>query len=367
MWDNPGVKIPASILPQDGRFGCGPSKVPAPAQQALATSSLLGTSHRQPPVKNLVAAIQDELDSLFNLPDGYEVALGVGGSTAFWDVATFSLVEYRASHGVYGEFSRSFYNETNGAPFLQPSVLAEAPAGSLALPVPDDDVDALAWAHNETSTGVAVPVQRIGAGLNLVDATSIAGAVAVDLTQVDAYYFAPQKVFASDGGLWLAILSPAAVERAQKLASDRWIPRFLSLNTAIDNSRKHQTLNTPAIATLVLLEAQLRWLLDLGGLAAAEARARASSGLIYAWAESRSYLTPFVADPALRSPVVATVDVVGIDVAPLKAVLRENGIVDVDAYRKLGRNQLRIGTFPAVDPDDVRRLTQAIDWVVERL
>lgn len=319
-------------------------------------------------MKNLVRSVQESLGELLRLPDGYEIALGVGGSTAFWDVAAFSLVRHRAAHGIFGEFGNSFFNETDAADFLAPSIAVRAEPGSCAVPSGSEDADVLAWPHNETSTGVLAPVQRVSAeALIVVDATSAAGGVEVDLAQTDVYYFAPQKCFAADGGLWFAALSPRAVERARELESSRWIPRFLSLSTAIGNSRANQTLNTPAIATLELMDAQLEFLLGLGGLTAAAERTRESSSRLYSWAQERDYASPFVTDPALRSPVVVTIDVDGVDVAPIKAALRENGIVDVDAYRKLGRNQLRVATFPAVDPDDVRALTDCIDWVVERL
>lgn len=312
--------------------------------------------------------MQEMLAEYLGLPEGYEVTLGLGGSTAFWDVATFSLVQRRAAHGVFGEFGNSFYLETRGAPFLKNSVKIEADAGSCAVPDGTERADLFAWPQNETSTGVIAPVTRVSEhGLITIDATSAAGGVEVDLTQTDVYYFAPQKCFASDGGLWFAVLSPAAVARAQELAAERWIPKHLSLAVAIENSRAHQTLNTPAIATLELMEAQLEFLLELGGLSAAAARSRESSDHIYEWAEGRDFAAPFVSDPAFRSPVVTTIDIEGIDVTPLKAVLRENGIVDVDAYRKLGRNQLRIATFPAIDPDDIRALTASIDYAVENL
>ncbi len=360
------MKIPASILPHDGRFGSGPSKVRGEALAALASSSLMGTSHRQAPVRDLVGAVRAGLLDLFDAPDGYEVLLGNGGSTAFWDAATFSLVRERASHGVFGEFSAKFAAATSRAPFLQPSVVTSADPGGLALPTPEGDV--VAWPHNETSTGVVAPVRRLGDGLVVVDATSAAGGVPVDVAETDVYYFAPQKSFGSDGGLWLAIVSPAAVERIEEVAaSDRWIPEFLSLAVALRNSRANQTLNTPAIATLFLLERQLSWFAANGGLAWATARARESSDHLYAWAEQRPFTAPFVADPALRSPVVATIDLDGVEAATLIGHLRANGIVDTDAYRKLGRNQIRVGIFPAVDPDDVRALTASIDWVVERL
>ncbi|MGM0386050.1 MAG: phosphoserine transaminase [Actinomycetota bacterium] len=360
------MKIPASILPHDGRFGSGPSKVRGEALAALASSPLMGTSHRQAPVRDLVGAVRSGLLDLFGAPDGYEVLLGNGGSTAFWDAATFSLVRTRAAHGVFGEFSAKFAGATSRAPFLQPSLITSADPGGLALP--SGDADVVAWPHNETSTGVVAPVRRLGDGLVVVDATSAAGGVAVDVAETDVYYFAPQKSFGSDGGLWLALVSPAAVARIEEVAtSGRWIPEFLSLSVALTNSRANQTLNTPAIATLFLLERQLSWFAANGGLPWAAARSKESSDHLYEWAEKRDFTAPFVEDPALRSPVVATIDLDGVDSATLIGHLRANGIVDTDAYRKLGRNQIRVGVFPTVDPDDVRALTASIDWVVEHL
>ena len=374
----PAIKIPAELLPRDGRFGSGPSKV-RPAQLDALTllgPALLGTSHRQAPVRALVHRVTAGLAELFDLPEGYELALGNGGSTAFWDVATFSLVAERASHGVFGEFGGKFAKATSRAPFLVDSLVTNAEPGTVTLPAEADDVDVYAWPHNETSTGALAPVRRLGGGagddgsgpLVVVDGTSAAGAVPFDVAATDAYYFAPQKVLAADGGLWLALLSPAAVARAERLASERWIPEFLDLSVAITNSRLDQTLNTPAIATLVLLAEQVEWLLAQGGIAWASARSVESSGHVYAWAESRSWASPFVADAAHRSPVVATVDLdESVDAAVVVQVLRDNGVLDVFPYRKLGRNQLRIATFPAVDPDDVRALTASIDHITARL
>lgn len=363
------MRIPPELLPRDGRFGSGPSKVPAAALDRLASSTRMGTSHRKPPVKTLVNRIQVGLANLYGLPDGYEVVLGNGGSTAFWDIATFCLVEKKAAHASFGEFSAKFAAATNAAPFLEASEVATAPAGSLATPPTGTGADVYAWPHNETSTGVAAPVVRPdGEALTVVDGTSAAGALTIDPAQVDAYYFAPQKALAADGGLWLALLSPAAVERAERIkASGRWIPEFLSLPTAITNSRANQTLNTPAIATLELIAAQLDVLEGSGGLPAAESRCRESSAHLYAWAEASEFATPFVQDPAHRSPVVATIDLDGVDANAVVAALAENGVVDTFAYRKLGRNQLRMGVFPAVDPEDVRALTACIDYVAERL
>jgi phosphoserine aminotransferase len=370
--------IPDELKPADGRFGCGPSRVRPEALARLAGdgAAVMGTSHRQQPVKTLVAEIRAGLGELFSMPDGYEVALGNGGATAFWDAAAFGLIERRALHLTYGEFSSKFATVTTGAPFLDDPVVVSADPGDApdpgALTIPDGPVDVVTWAHNETSTGVMVPVVRpaaTGDALVLIDATSGAGGLPVNVADADAYYFAPQKAFAGDGGLWIALLSPAAQERIAALAaSERWIPAFLSLGTALENSLKDQTYNTPAVATLFLLADQLRWMLDGGGLDGCVARARASSGHLYGWAESTAYTTPFVADPAKRSLVVGTIDfAAALDAAALAATLRANGIVDVEPYRKLGRNQLRIGMFPAVDPDDVRALTTCIDWVVERI
>jgi phosphoserine aminotransferase len=368
------LTIPADLKPVDGRFGCGPSKVRPEQLGALAASgAVMGTSHRQKPVKSLVARVRAGLAELFALPSGYEVVLGNGGSTAFWDVAAFGLVRERALHLVYGEFSAKFAESTRGAPFLADPVVVTAEPGSAPKPQADPSCDVLAWAHNETSTGVAVPVvrpeERTDGQLVVIDATSGAGGLPVDIRQADAYYFAPQKGFASDGGLFIALLSPAALERvAQLAASDRWIPPFLSLATAVDNSLKDQTYNTPAVATLVLMAEQIDWMLGLGGLDACVARTAESSSRLYTWAEKSEFATPFVAEPAHRSQVVGTIDFTdAVDAAAVAKVLRANGIVDTEPYRKLGRNQLRIGMFPAVDPDDVAALTTCVDWVVEQL
>ena len=369
------LKIPGDLLPQDGRFGCGPSKVRPEQLSALAATgdSLMGTSHRQKPVKELVGRVRSGLAELFSLPDGYEVVLGNGGSTAFWDAAAFGLVRERSLHLTYGEFSQKFADTTTGAPFLADPVIVKADPGSAPEPVSDPSVDVIAWAHNETSTGVAVPVNRPAGTtddqLVLIDATSGAGGLPVDITQSDGYYFAPQKGFASDGGLFLAIMSPKALERVAELAaSDRWIPPFLSLATAVDNSGKDQTYNTPSLATLFLLEDQVRWMNALGGLDGCVARTRDSSDRLYTWADKSSFATPFVTDPAHRSLVVGTIDFDdAVDATAVAKALRANGIVDTEPYRKLGRNQLRIGMFPAVEPSDVSALTACIDWVVERL
>jgi phosphoserine aminotransferase len=365
------LEIPADLKPADGRFGCGPSKVRPEQLKALAAAGdLFGTSHRQAPVKNLVGRVRDGIGQLFSLPDGYEVILGNGGSTAFWDAAAFGLVDKRSLHLTFGEFSAKFASAVAANPFVGDPIVINADAGSAPKPQSDPSVDVVAWAHNETSTGVAVPVSRPdGDALVVIDATSAAGGLPVDVTDADAYYFAPQKNFASDGGLWLAVMSPAALARVEAIAaSGRWVPDFLSLPIAIDNSLKNQTYNTPAIGTLVLMAEQLDWLLGNGGLDWAVKRTADSSQRLYSWAEASDYATPFVSDPALRSQVVGTIDFSDtVDAAAVAKVLRANGIVDTEPYRKLGRNQLRIAMFPAVDPDDVSALTACVDWVVERL
>ena len=367
------LTIPRELLPGDGRFGCGPAKVRPDAVSALAATgtALLGTSHRQAPVKNLVGAVRAGLAELFRLPEGYEVALGNGGSTLFWDLAVFSLIERRSAHASFGEFSAKFAAAAAAAPHLETPSVVRAEPGSVALPEATPGADAYAWAHNETSTGALAPVRRIGGtddALVLVDGTSAAGGTALDVAAIDAYYFAPQKSLGSDGGLWLALLSPAAIERAERIAaSGRWIPESLSLMTAITNSRQNQTLNTPAIATLYLLHDQLQWLNERGGLTFAAARTADSAKRIYARAEESAYAVPFVAEPEYRSPVVATIDFTGVDAKALAATLRTNGVVDTEPYRKLGRNQLRVGMFPNVEPEDISQLTRCIDWVVERL
>jgi phosphoserine aminotransferase len=373
---NPGpLTIPGGLRPADGRFGSGPSKVRPEALAALAATgaSLMGTSHRHEPVKRLVHRVREGLAALFGVPDGYEVALGNGGTTAFWDLAAFSLVEVRAQHASYGEFSAKFAQATGSAPWLGEPTVLTAPAGTRVAPRAETGVDAYAWPHNETSTGVMAPVRRVAGAdrgaLMLVDATSGAGGLPLDPAEVDAYYFAPQKSFASDGGLWLALLSPAAIERAERIAATgRYIPAFLSLTAALERSRADETVNTPAVATLFLLADQIDWLIGRGGLDFAVRRTTDSSSRLYAWAQASAYAQPFVADPADRSLVVGTIDFADtVDAAALARVLRANGIVDVEPYRKLGRNQLRVGMFPAVDPDDVSALTACIDWVAERL
>ncbi|OMC15889.1 phosphoserine aminotransferase [Mycobacterium colombiense] len=368
------LEIPADIKPRDGRFGCGPSKVRPEQLQALTTTAapLFGTSHRQAPVKNLVGRLRSGLADLFSLPEGYEVILGNGGATAFWDAAAFGLIDKRSLHLSFGEFSSKFASAVAKNPFVGDPVVIKADAGSAPEPQSDPSVDVIAWAHNETSTGVAVPIARpadSGDALIVIDATSGAGGLPVDIAETDAYYFSPQKNFASDGGLWLAVMSPAALARVESVAaSGRWVPDFLSLPIAVENSLKDQTYNTPAVGTLALMAEQVDWILGNGGLDWAVKRTADSSGRLYSWAEARSYTTPFVTDPKLRSQVVGTVDFADeVDAAAVAKILRANGVVDTEPYRKLGRNQLRVGMFPAVDPDDVSALTQCIDWVVERL
>jgi phosphoserine aminotransferase len=367
------IVIPDNLKPADGRFGSGPTKVRAEQVAALAAARELGTSHRQPPVKDVVRRIRAGLAELFSLPNEFVVSLGNGGTTAFWDAAIFGLIQERSQHLSFGEFSGRFATLAGRAPWLkEPSVIKSEP-GTHPLPRAEAGVDAYALTHNETSTGVRMDIRRpAGAdpgSLVLVDATSAAGALPADPAEFDAYYFAPQKVFGADGGLWLALLSPAALARIDEIAaSGRYIPEFLSLRVAVANSVKDQTLNTPAVSTLVLLAAQIDWLLERGGLAWSQARTSRSAEILYSWAEKSGYATPFVADPAMRSPVVGTIDfsdTVSADV--VAAALRENGIVDTDSYRKLGRNQLRIGMFPSVEPDDVAALTACVDYLVERL
>lgn len=369
------IEIPDSLKPADGRFGAGPSKVPTTALEALAATgtSLLGTSHRQAPVRDLVGRVRSGIRALFDVPEGYEVVLGNGGSTAFWDVATFGLIREKSQHLSFGEFSSKFAKAVQATPHLaEPTVLAAEPGG-LSSPQAEEGVDVYAWPHNETSTAVMAPVRRVpGAdddALVLVDATSGAGGLPVDITEVDAYYFAPQKCFASDGGLWVSVLSPAALERAAEIgASGRWIPAFFDLPTAIDNSTKNQTYNTPSIATLFLFAEQLDWMLAQGGLSAMVARTTASSEALYGWAEKTSYTSPYVTNPDHRSLVIGTIDFdESVDADAVAATLRANGIVDTEPYRKLGRNQLRIAMYPAIDPADVASLTACIDHVVERL
>jgi phosphoserine aminotransferase len=368
------IIIPSELKPVDGRFGCGPSKIRPEALAALSASgnSILGTSHRQKPVKNVVKRVREGLTSLFNLPEGYEVVLGNGGSTAFWDIATFGLIEESSQHLVFGEFSSKFAAAAKEAPFLgEPTVIKSEP-GSHPVATAEAGIDVYALTHNETSTGVAMPILRpagTDGALVLVDATSAAGGLMVDAKEFDTYYFAPQKSFASDGGLWIAIMSPAAIARAEKIkASGRWVPAFFDLGIAIENSRLDQTYNTPALVTLMLLAEQIEWMNANGGLSFAAGRSTKSSEILYSWAEKTSYTTPFVTDAAMRSKVVGTINFDdAIDATKIAAALRENGIVDTEPYRKLGKNQLRIGMFPAVDPSDVEALTKCIDHVVAAL
>ena len=374
MADISQLTIPADIKPSDGRFGCGPSKVRPEQLAALSTTAagLFGTSHRQAPVKNLVGRVRDGLRELFTVPEGDEVILGNGGATAFWDAAAFGLIDSKSLHLTFGEFSAKFASAVAANPFVGEPIIISADAGSAPEPQSDPSVDAIAWAHNETSTGVALAVRRpegSGDALILIDATSGAGGLPVNMADCDTYYFAPQKSFASDGGLWLAIMSPAALARVESIAqSGRWVPDFLSLPIAVDNSLKNQTYNTPAIGTLVLMADQIDWMLGNGGLDWTVKRTADSSSRLYSWAEASSYAMPFVADPALRSQVVGTIDFTDdVDAAAVAKVLRANGIVDTEPYRKLGRNQLRVAMFPAIDPDDVTALTHCVDWVVEHL
>jgi phosphoserine aminotransferase len=367
------IVIPADLLPNDGRFGCGPSKIRGAQLESLVTAgaSILGTSHRQAPVKDLVGRVRDGLATLFDLPDGYEVVLGNGGSTAFWDAAAFGLIERRAENLSFGEFGSKFAKAA-AAPWLEAPHVIAAPGGSRPELELVAGVDVYAYPHNETSTGVMAPVVRADGdpgALTVVDATSAAGGVLFDASAADVYYFAPQKNFASDGGLWLALFSPAAIERVERIAaSGRYIPEFLSLKNAVDNSRLNQTLNTPALTTLLLLEDQISWMTTSGGLAWADARTKESSSALYDWATASDYATPFVQDPEHRSQVVATIDLDDvIDAKLVAATLRANGIVDTEPYRKLGRNQLRVATFTAIDPDDVRQLIRSIDHVVNAL
>ncbi|MGW1027365.1 phosphoserine transaminase [Streptomyces sp. NPDC002577] len=369
------IQIPADIKPADGRFGAGPSKVRVEALDALAATgtSLLGTSHRQAPVKNLVGKVREGISELFQIPDGYEVVLGNGGSTAFWDIATHGLIENKSQHLSFGEFSSKFAKAAKLAPWLaEPTVISSDP-GTHPEPEAEAGVDVYAFTHNETSTGVAAPIKRVAGAdegaLVLVDATSGAGGLPVDIAETDVYYFAPQKSFASDGGLWIGIFSPAAIERAERVhASGRHVPEFFSLPTAIDNSRKNQTYNTPALATLFLLNQQLEWINGQGGLDWSVRRTATSSRTLYGWAEDVKYANPFVTDPAKRSQVIGTIDFSDeVDAAAVAKVLRANGIVDTEPYRKLGRNQLRVAMFPAIEPSDIEALTKCVDYVIENL
>ena len=365
--------LPEEFQPGDGRFGCGPSKV-RPAQiQAIVDggTSIMGTSHRQPAVKNVVGEVREGLAELFQLPEGYEIVLSLGGATAFWDAATFGLIEKKSAHLTYGEFSSKFAKASKMAPWLDAPQIIEAEPGSAPEVVAGEEgVDLIGWAHNETSTGTMVPVTRPAGSegqLVAIDATSGAGGLPVDMSQADVYYFSPQKCFASDGGIWLAAMSPAAIERIEKInSSDRFIPAFLNLQTAVDNSRKNQTYNTPAVATLLMLDDQVKWMNANGGLDGMVARTTESSKTLYSWADARAEATPFVQDADARSLVVGTIDFdENIDAAKIAKILRANGILDTEPYRKLGRNQLRIGMFPAIDPEDVKKLTGAIDFILD--
>ncbi|MFG6443905.1 phosphoserine transaminase [Microbacterium sp. P06] len=367
------VELPKDLLPTDGRFGCGPSKIRGAQLEALVTrgAGILGTSHRQAPVKNLVAGVRAQLAELFRLPDGYEVIVGNGGSTAFWDAAAFGLIESRSQNLVFGEFGGKFAAAAK-TPWLEAPDVRKAEPGSSVVAEAVEGVDVYAWPHNETSTGVATAIARVAGdagALTVIDATSAAGGIDFDVLETDVYYFAPQKNLGSDGGLWFAVVSPAAIERIERVAaSGRYIPEFLSLKNALDNSRLQQTLNTPALTTLLLLDDQLSWILGNGGLTWADARTRESSGALYSWAQGSTFATPFVADAADRSPVVVTIDFdENINAAAIAQGLRANGIVDTEPYRKLGRNQLRVATFVSIEPDDVRQLIRSIDYLVERL
>jgi len=369
----PSITLPGELLPADGRFGCGPSKIRPAHLEALAGpgAALMGTSHRQAPIKNLVGDVRAGLAELFRAPEGYEIILGNGGSTAFWDAAAFGLIEKRAQNLVFGEFGGKFAKAAK-APWLEAPDVRDVPAGTRTVAEVVEGVDVYAWPHNETSTGVSAPVQRVHGdegALTVIDATSAAGGIDFSAAEADLYYFAPQKNLGSDGGLWFALASPAAIERIERVAaSGRYIPDFLSLKQAVDNSRLNQTLNTPAVATLFLLNEQLKWINGNGGLAWADSRTRESSQALYTWAEAASFATPFVADAADRSQVVVTIDFAdAVDAAAVAKILRANGVVDTEPYRKLGRNQLRIATFVSIDPEDVRKLISCIDYVVERL
>jgi len=366
------IRIPQEFLPADGRFGCGPSKVRPEQLSAFGTrgAQLLGTSHRQAPIKNLVGSVRSGLSELFNLPDGWEIVMGNGGSTVFWDVATFGLIESRSEHLVFGEFSSKFGEAAAAAPHLGQPVIVSTEPGTHPV-ARKEDVDVYAFTHNETSTGVAMQLQRpafADDALVVVDATSAAGGLPWNPSEVDVYYFAPQKCFASDGGLWLAACSPRALERINSIAaSKRWCPASLDLKIALDNSVANQTYNTPALGTLILLDEQISWMLENGGLSWCVARSQKSADHLYSWATERSWAEPFVRNASERSAVVGTIDLTGVEASDINAVLRANGVVDTDSYRKLGRNQLRVGMFPAIDPEDVVQLTRSIDFVVEQL
>ncbi|MBW3089571.1 phosphoserine transaminase [Bifidobacterium miconisargentati] len=376
------ITIPESLKPEDGRFGSGPSKIRPEQIAALdaGATTLLGTSHRQSPVKQVVGSIREGLAEFFHLPDGYEVALGNGGASAFWEVACASLITRQAAFGTYGSFSAKFAASAANTPFLEKPVIFEGEPGTYRLPELTEGVDTYCWAHNETSTGVAAPIRRVpgsreAGALTVIDGTSAAGALPIDIAQTDVYYFSPQKAFGSDGGLWVAILSPEAIDRAAGVESSahlegarRWVPPFFSLTSALNNSRKDQTLNTPAVATLIMMANQIEWLNGNGGLAWAAARCAKSASILYTWAERSDYAHPFVTDPGARSNAVVTIDLdESVSASQVLAILRENGIVDAAGYRKLGRNQLRVGVFPSVEPSDVIAFTKCVDYVVEHL
>jgi len=368
----PDLVIPGELLPADGRFGSGPSLVPVEWLDRLAATkaSVMGTSHRRPGIRSMVGRIREGLGALFELPDGYEVVLGNGGATAFWDMAVFGLIDRRSQHLSFGEFSSKFAASVSAAPHLQDPMIIESGLGTHPTAVPTDGIDVYALTHNETSTGVTMPVRRVDAdGLTVVDGTSAAAGVPVDAAQFDAYYFSPQKAFGSDGGLFLAMCSPDAVDRIERVgASDRWIPPFMSLRIALDNSRKNQTYNTPSLATLFLLAQSIDWMNQNGGLEFSTGRCAANAAVLYGWAEAHDGVTPFVDDPVARSQVTATIDFVeAVSADTVAAVLRANGVIDTESYRKLGRNQLRIGLWPSIESSDVRALTACIDWVVEKL
>ena len=363
--------LPSDLIPADGRFGCGPSKVRPEQLQAIQDhADLMGTSHRQAGVKDVVGSVREGLSELFSLPEGYEIILSLGGATAFWDSAAFGLIRNKSAHLTYGEFSGKFASVSKKAPWLEEPQVVAAEPGTAPSPSELDgtDADLVGWAHNETSTGAMVPVTRPNTeALVAIDATSGAGGLPVDMNEADVYYFSPQKCFASDGGLWLAAFSPAALDRVEEIAAtDRFIPAFLDLKTAVDNSRKNQTYNTPAVGTLLMLDNQVQWMNANGGLDGMVKRTTESSSILYKWAENRAEATPFVADPKSRSLVVGTIDFSDdIDAAAIAKILRANGILDTEPYRKLGRNQLRIGMFPAIDPSDIEKLTGAIDYILD--
>jgi phosphoserine aminotransferase len=371
----PDITLPPDLLPLDGRFGAGPSKIREAQLDALVATGrgYLGTSHRQAPVKSQVGRVRAGLRSMFDLPDGYEVVLGNGGATEFWDIATFGLISAKSQHLSFGEFSSKFAAAAKAAPFLEdPSVITSEP-GTHPEAKAEPGVDLYALTHNETSTGVMMPIRRVSGAderaLVAVDATSGAGGLPVDATEFDVYYFSPQKSFASDGGLWFALLSPDALSRVAAIrSSGRWVPASYDLTIALDNSRLDQTYNTPALATLFLMAEQIDWVNEQGGLEWAVSRTADSASRLYGWADKTPYTSPFVADPAQRSQVIGTIDFDdSVDAAVVAKVLRANGVVDTEPYRKLGRNQLRIAMFPAIDPADVEALTACIDHVVERL